>query len=294
MGTGKSKVGGVRGMTQRTTITIIALATLTLAGFVIVSSLVGSRPSTPPANNAAARITPTIRPQATLPPQTTGPKTTQTDAQIYAGLGRAQSILDQLNDAVRVGDWQSAQNRYTEFEQATQHLPTPQLTHPDFSLVMQDFFALYKVQLVRALAEQNTHQSRFAANQLFGIISEQRARFGSRGVPIEFQRLAYLIREIDIWKQSEDVDMVWLRSMALQETWKEVRPAILARRNGPDIARVFDDLTDKLLLPERPQDYGALLSELNKEFELMNNLFQRPTPSSSASPSGSKQAGDDD
>jgi hypothetical protein len=175
-------------MTQRTTITIIALATLTLAGFVIVSSLVGSRPASPaPINGAAAKITPTIRPQATLPPQTTGPKTTQTDAQVYAGLGRAQLILDQLNDAVRASDWQSAQSRYSEFEQSTQHLPTPQLTHPDFSLVMQDFFALYKVQLVRALAEQNSHQSRFAANQLFGIISEQRARFGSRGVPIEFQ-----------------------------------------------------------------------------------------------------------
>lgn len=282
-------------MTQRTTITIIALATLTLAGFVIVSSLVGGRPSTPaPLNGAGARSTPSIRPLATLPPQTTGPKTVQTDAQVYASLGRALSILDQLNGAVRAGDWQGAQERYTEFERATQHLPTPQLTHPDFSLVMQDFFMLYKVQLVRSLAEWNSHQSQFAANQLFGVISEQRARFGSRGVPIEFQRLAYLIREIEIWKQVEDTDMVWVRSTALQETWKEVRPAILARRNGQEIVRTFDDLTDKLLLPDKPQDYSSLLSELNKEFEQMNGLFQRPASSPSASPSASKQAGDDD
>src|SRR5262245_8389461 len=282
-------------MMKRPTITIILLAVLTLAGFVIVSSIVvGRRLQQAPVNKPGVQSTPTTSPQVTVSPQVTAIKTNLTDAQLRSDLGRAQTLLNQLGEAVTAGNWQGAQEFFAQFEQCTRQYPTPQLNHPDISPVLQDFFALYKVQLVRALAEQNYQQTRFVTNQLYGIVSEQRARLSTRGVPIELQRLGFLIREIDIWKQANDAEMLRVRAVSLQETWKEIRPMIIARRNGIEQAKVFDGLVEKLLVSDISQDFAVLVSEFNKEFEMINGLFQRPTHPQGANPGALKQANDDD
>jgi hypothetical protein len=279
---------------KRPTITIILLATCTLAGFVVVSSLVGGRRSQQvPVNNAEAQITPTAVPQVTVSPPSTVAKTNPSDAQLRADLSRAQTLLNQLNEAITMGDWHAAQEFFTQFEQCTRQYPTPQLNHPDISPVMQDFFSLYKVQFVRALSAQDSQQSRFAANQLFGIVSEQRARLGTRGVPIELQRLGFLIREIDIWKQANDAEMLQVRLTSLKDTWKEIRPMIIARRNGIEQAKVFDGMLEKLVALDISQDFVAIVSDLNKEFERLNNLFQRPTHPPTSPPGAGKRADDD-
>jgi hypothetical protein len=225
--------------------------------------------------------------------------------QLRADFSRAQVLLDQLNQSISAGDWTSSKQYFDEFEQRTERLPVPQLNHPDISPVMQDFFLLYKVQLARAIAEQNTHNAQFAANQLFGVVSEQRARLGTRGVPIEFQRLAFLIRELEIWNRAGDTEMLRLRANALRENWKEVRPVIVARRNGIEQAKVFDALVERLsALSDFPaassamdgsQELTSLVSDFNKEFEVINQLFQRPPHSpGSPSPAAAKPSEDDD
>jgi len=158
---------------------------------------------------------------------------------------------------------------------------------------MQDFFSLYKLQLGRALNEQNAQQARVALNQLFGIIGEQRVRFGIRGVPLEFQRLRFLLREIEIWSATGDDEMLKMRKTALGEAWKDVRPVIAARRSGTDLANHFDELIAKLSAAGQPAEMAVLLPELNKEMDKMYNLFQRPLRPS-GSPSIPAKTGEDD
>ncbi|MGH9846885.1 MAG: hypothetical protein ACREEM_49945 [Blastocatellia bacterium] len=277
-------------MTKRSIITILALAALTLAGFIVVFNLIGGRRSqSVSGGNVGAKIAPTAPPPVSAPPA--AGRSNPAEAQLRTDLSRARTLLNQLNDAVTVADWSAAQRHFAEFGQCTLRLPAPQLNHPDISPMMQDFFALYKVQLSRALAEQNANQARFAANQLFGIVSEQRARMGTRGVPIEFQRIGFLIREIALWKQADDAEMLRVRAASLQDAWKEVRPVIVARRNGMEQARLFDALIEKL---DQAQDVSALVSDLSREFEIINNLFQRPSRPQGASAGANKPAEDDD
>src|SRR5262249_25516020 len=125
-------------------------------------------------------------------------KPSQAEGQMHTDLVRAQALLDEMVGAVAANNWAQAQSLYAEFGRKTERLPAPQLHHPDISPVLQDFFGLYSVKLERAIAEQNAQDAGFALNQLYGIIGEQRARLGTRGVPLEFQRLRFLVREVKL------------------------------------------------------------------------------------------------
>ncbi|MFN0085425.1 MAG: hypothetical protein ACKVX9_08560 [Blastocatellia bacterium] len=272
-------------MTRRAAITILGLAGLTLAGFVIVSNaIIGRRLSSPIANRSAPPPGDSAKPSAAPSPQALSGRTSPTEAQMRTEMASAQSLLDQINAEVDSSDWKSAQQHFMEFEARTGRLPAPQLNHPDISPMMQDFFVLYRVQLSRGIARQNLQEVHFAANQLFGIVSEQRARLGSRGVPIEFQRLHFLIREIETWNRAGDEEMAQIRARALVDAWREVRPVIVARRNGVSVAREFDRITEGLSNLQAANLPGAT-ADLTRQFELMTGLFQgatRPAPPSPA------------
>jgi hypothetical protein len=282
-------------MTRKSTAVFIALATLTLAGFFAVSSVITSRKRAdiiqPPQAATQPAVTPT--PQATASPQGPSAKVSAAEAQLRADLTKSQALLDQLNADITAGAWEKANGHFTEFDLRTRLLTAPQLNHPDISPVMQDFFTLYKVQLGRALGQQDAQQARFAANQLFGIVGEQRARLGTRGVPLEFQRLHFLIREVEIWNSVGDQQMLRVRAVSLRDAWKEIRPVVTAKRNGPEQANKFDALIERLSAFDQTQDMSTLISNLGKSFEEMSALFQRATRQSSANANGDKPAEND-
>jgi len=283
-------------MTRKSTAVLIALGALTLAGFSVVSNVITGHKTPEKAKPTVVAVKPTATPtpHATASPASTPIKGLNPEIQLRQDLVQAQALLDQLNADIAAGAWDKANGHFAEFEQKTRLLPAPQLNHPDISPVMQDFFALYKVQLGRALGQQDAQQARFAANQLFGIVGEHRARFGTRGVPLEFQRLHFLIREVEVWNHAGDQQMLRLRAASLRDAWKEVRPVIAARRNGSEQVKNFDTLIERLSASEQTQDMSTLISDLGKGFEQLNTLFQRPSRQPGTSANGGKPAEDDD
>src|ERR1051326_8538678 len=172
---------------------VIMLALLTLSGFILVSNLMGARR---PENNSSRTAAPPTAPKIqgpvsipTLPP--TNHRTNQDEGQMHADLKRAQELLTTISTAMTANNRAGAQQAFTEFQSKTQRLPAPQLHHPDISPILQDFFTLYAVQLENAFAQQNASQASFAINYLSGIIGDQRARLGVRGVPLAFERLRF-------------------------------------------------------------------------------------------------------
>jgi len=280
-------------LTKKATAIVFVISLLTLGGFAIVSNLASTQRLPLPQKAAPPQPTVTTTPQAVTSPLPPVNKTSQVEGQWRSDLAQAQTLLDQISTSVIAGDWATAQTHFADFNTKAKQLPAPQLNHPDISPVMQDFFVLYKVQLGRALNEQNAQQARIALNQLFGIVGEQRARFSVRALPLEFQRLRFLLREIDIWSAAGDGEMLMMRKTALGEAWKDIRPVIAARRSGAEMASHFDELVAKLSAAGQPAEITALLPELSKEMERMNNLFQRSLRSS-GSPSAPSRAGEDD
>src|SRR5437868_1118130 len=169
---------------------VIMLALLTLSGFILVSNLMGAkRPENPSSPAAQVNKPPDkLHPISIAPLPPANYKPSQDEGQMHDDLKQAQELLGTISAAITANDWANAQQALTQFQSKTQRLPAPQLHHPDISPILQDFFALYAVQLENALAQQNASQANFAINLLDGIVGEQRARLGTR-VPLEFQRL---------------------------------------------------------------------------------------------------------
>lgn len=256
------------------------LAVLTLACLVLVSNLIGRRNPVRTAASPLPSPSPTAVPKT--PAQTPTPaasayKPSPAEAQIYAELVKAQDQLGKISTAVSTNDWAGARALFAQFGFKAHRLPGPQLHHPDISPVLQDFFDLYSVNLEQALNDQNARQAQFAANQLFGIIGEQRARFAGRGVPVEVQRLHFLAREVRLWNEAGDQRMLQVRLNALNEAWKEASPLIRARRNGPAIIKQLEPVFSQLSGPHPEQGIAGLTAELDKGLDQADKLFQRQT-----------------
>lgn len=283
-------------MTNKSVMVAMGLIVLTLTSFALVSGYV----STPVKHSRALSATPSPRPPAGIAPLATATPSPSnrppaSERQMYADLGQAQTLLDDLSNVLLANDWPRAASVYNQFLEKTQKLPTPQLNEPDFSPVMQDFFTLYRVELARALNEQNAGNARFAVNQLYGIVGEQRARLGSRGMPLELVRLNFLVREVALCAQLNNEPLLRERQRALRETWQEMRPVILARRNGRETATHFDQLVEQLSNSTPASDPAAIVAECHKDLAQMDALFRRPTTRATAPPNNpAKPASDED
>lgn len=261
-------------VTHKTSLIAVVLVGLTLASFALVSSYISKRPN----RVAPPSPVPAIRPTATTPlaTPTMGNRQATSDKQMYQDLSQAQALLDQLRAAVLAGTWEVAQNCFDEFTSKTQRLPAPQLNQPDISPVLQDFFTLYRVELAQALNEQHSINARFSLNQLQAIVSEQRARLGPHGLPLEFNRLNFLVREIELWAQLDNEELLGARVQSLRETWAELRPLIAARRNGREPANHFDQLVEQLTANTTP-DFATLSNACLKDLEQLEVLFHQST-----------------
>lgn len=121
---------------------------------------------------------------------------------------RALERLYALLDAADEGDWIRVRSCFQEFDHLMQALPSPGLKHPDVSVI--DFFDLYRVQLERALANEDVAGAVFACNQLGDILWDLRRQLGQAPLP-ELGRLWYLGRDIQYWSELGDEEMIRLR-----------------------------------------------------------------------------------
>lgn len=259
-------------VTHKSSIIAVVLIGLTLASFALVSSYISKRPHRAVLPSPAAAIRPTATTTSATP--ATSNRQTVSDKQMYQDLSQAQALLDQLRAAVLAGNWGVAQNCFDEFTSKTQRLPAPQLNQPDISPVLQDFFTLYRVELAQALNEEHSINARFSLNQLQAIVSEQRARLGPQGLPLEFNRLNFLLREIELWAQLDNEELLGARVQSLRETWAELRPLISARRNGRETANHFDQLMEQLTANSAP-DFATLSSACLKDLPQLEALFHQ-------------------
>lgn len=265
-------------MNRKLTAIVSILALLTLACLVLVSNLIGGKKTVGSSALPLATPRPAVSPKAQAaqsPQPPAASKLNQAENQVQSQLANAQDQLGKISVAVSGNDWAGARSLFESFNYKRHRLPGPQLHHPDISPFLQDFFDLYSVNLEQSLNDQNSRQAQFAINQLFGIIGEQQARFGSRGLPLEVHRLRFLLREIELWNDSGNEQMVRVRLNALGDAWKEAGPLIRARRNSNSTIKELEAVMAKLSSSQSGQNISELTAELSKGLDQADKLFQR-------------------
>ncbi|HYE75924.1 MAG TPA: hypothetical protein VEF04_21445, partial [Blastocatellia bacterium] len=257
-----------------------ALALLTLVSLLLVSNLIGGK-KTVGSSALPLTLSKQTAKSATSAPQTAS-TLNQAEKQSQSQLSSAQEQLNKISEAVSANDWDTARSLFGSFNYKEHRLPRPQLHHPDISPFWQDFFDLYTVNLEQALDEENSRQARLAINQLFGIIGEQQARFGVRGLPIEIHRLRFLVREIELWNEVGNEQMMRVRLKALNDAWKEASSLIRARRNSDAVIKELETIMAKLLSPQPEQRLSDLTTALSKELDQAETLFHHQPRANSA------------
>jgi len=259
---------------------MIALVVLTLTGFVFVSRLLVKLAEGGGAGPGAIQ-SPSASPLSA--------DRKLSEKQMADDLGERQQLLDRVAAAVGAGDWTNAKNLFGEFQSRARQLPAPQLPSPDLSPLLQDFYDYSAVSLERALAEKNARAATLALNQLYGIIGEHRARLETRGTGPEFERLRFLVRELELWSGAGDEKMVVVRASALREAWQVARPTVIAGHGTDQAVRDFDRLVEQLTAARQMRDLSALIPEFRSRIEQLENLLQ-----ASRKPNSAAKESDDD
>jgi hypothetical protein len=272
-------------VTKKTTAMMIALVALTLTGFVFVSRL--SVPKLAEGGNAGT-MPGWLGASPSASPLTAGRKLSE--KQLADDLGERQNLLDRIAAAISAGDWTIAKNLFGEFQSKARQLPAPQLTSPDLSPLLQDFYDYSAVSLERALVEKNARAATLALNQLYGIIGEHRARLETRGIGPEFERLRFLVRELELWSSTGDEKMVVVRASALREAWQVARPTVIARHSTDQAVRDFDQLIEQLAAARQIRDLSTLIPEFKNQIEQLDGLLRAAQKPNSAA----KESDDDD
>src|SRR5579871_3361472 len=132
----------------------------------------------------------------------------------------AHAAANNILNSIEEDDYEAARQQLEPLQIASKNLPSPQLSHPDISPVLGDFFQLYVVQLDRSLNTEEKADAKFEATVLFGISGDFLSRLQPGAVP-ELERFISLIREFSVWTDSRDEEMLQIRASAICNSWSD-------------------------------------------------------------------------
>lgn len=252
-------------MTTRSTAILLILVLLTLAGFALVSRAL------------VLRLTETGNESRTLRPSPTAPPISGKGTEMAVVLSEQESRLNRIVLAVNTASWSEAKKQFAEFQAQASVLADASAKSGEQALLLQDFSDFARVKLERALSEQNAREAMMALNQLSGILGQHRARTEKGSVLPEFQRLAFLAREVELWSANNDEALLRIRLAALDGSWRNVREVLVTRRVAETALEKFDALLEKLQAARKPREVSVLVPELKKQLEdLVSSLRAEP------------------
>ncbi|HXF06274.1 MAG TPA: hypothetical protein VNM72_12795 [Blastocatellia bacterium] len=178
--------------------------------------------------------------------------------------------LDSLTDALTEGDWYAARQSFTAFGLAVPSLPSPELTYPDLSLALVDFFNFYQIELQRALAAGQTNRAIFACNQLERIVWDLGVHLNRPPLP-ELGRLHYLGRDLEYWARVGDEEMLRIGAQGLTKTWADLRPVLTDR--AQQVAEEMDSLLLRLKRGNSVEEYQEVAASMGPVMRRIERLF---------------------
>ncbi len=254
-------------MSKQLTAILIGLILLTLGGLVLVSNFVGEK-NTSEGNSPTPGFS--VTPKLVSSPYA---RSSSARNHVNEDLAAALSQLAEISEAAKSNDWPKARNIYDTFALKNKRLPLPELNEPHISPLWQDYFDLYNVQFERALQDKQPKALFIAGNQMRGILSEAQARLSGSALPMEVERMHFLIGELSLWKDLGDEKMVQARKIALTEAWSDVASLLRTKRGSESVSLEFSSQLTKIIAADNLQKLAESLPALTKEMARIDALF---------------------
>jgi hypothetical protein len=258
------------GLTKKT-ISLASLVCLLLVGGL---TLYACRNATKRSPDVLAPAPPDIKPH----PPIHGDK----DQQIQVLKG-AESAANAILSDIEENDFESARQHLDTLQAAASNLPGPQLSHPDISPMLGDFFQLYVVQLERSLNTEDKASARFEATVLLGVSRDFLGRLQVGANP-ELARFVFLTREFAVWTDARDLQMLQIRAAAIRDAWSDLRRTIIQKRNvnagaegkrNEEATADFDKISEELQQAGTIEEYAELVQPLREATDHIEELFHQ-------------------
>ena len=259
------------GLTRKSISLACVLSLLIIGGLTLYACRNNTKRQPEP---AAAPAPPDIKPH----PPVHGDK----DQQIEV-LKSAESAANSILSDIEVNDFESARQHLDTLQAAAGNLPGPQLSHPDISPMLGDFFQLYVVQLERSLNTEDKASARFEATVLLGVSRDFLGRLQVGANP-ELARFVFLTREFAVWTDARDLQMLQIRAGAIRDAWLDLRRTIIQKRNAKspadfkrneDATAEFDKINQDLQQATTIDEFAEMVPAIREATDHIEELFKQ-------------------
>ena len=198
-------------------------------------------------------------------------------------LKSAESAANAILSDIEENDFESARQHLDTLQAAAGNLPGPQLSHPDISPMLGDFFQLYVVQLERSLNTEDKASARFEATVLLGVSRDFLGRLQVGANP-ELARFIFLTREFAVWTDARDLEMLQIRANAIRDAWSDLRRTIIQKRNAnareefkrnEEATADFDKISEELQQASTIEEFAELVPSLREATDHIEELFHQ-------------------
>lgn len=179
-------------------------------------------------------------------------------------LANAGEYGENVYDAARMGDWQTADQKVSALKDSASALSAgsaQQRTALDSQITS----------LEKAVAQRDTRAAQLESNQVTLTVAEMSVGY-QNPVPVDVTKLDYLGRELQIWSASGNQQQLDRTAAEIQSTWQSVRPQVVAN-GGAAEAHKFDGIVAQLDQAQSPQQHAALAQPVLAQVDYLEKVF---------------------
>ncbi|MEZ5425770.1 MAG: hypothetical protein R2747_05870 [Pyrinomonadaceae bacterium] len=183
--------------------------------------------------------------------------------EIPAVLTDAGEFSENIYDAVKAGDWKTANIKMDELKDSAQKIPSGKTGPYDFGAMI--------MRLEKALAARNKTASLIEANRLTLEAANLTADYKTL-IPVEVARLDFYGRELEIWSSAGDEAKLKETARLIRQNWNAIKTKT-EEKGGKKEAVAFESLVVKTEAAKDPAEFAKLASPILDEVDNLERVF---------------------
>ncbi len=170
---------------------------------------------------------------------------------------------ENIYDAVKTDDWNTADQRLSDLRLAVKTLNSDKIGSGELNIIVGN--------LEKLISGKNKKATLLQSNKFTFDVAELSSQYALK-VPVEVTKLDYLGRELEIWSREKDIDKLKHTADEIRQTWHAVKAKVEAN-DGMKEAVVFEDLVRKTETAISVSDFAKLATPILDEVDNLEIVF---------------------